>query len=70
MQILQAKLPWGTLLPLSIDKELTSADFALEVLKVHIYVYTVVCESFNGNKVLWVRSTVKIKHMKLFHADY
>ena len=32
--------------------------------------YTVVCESFNSNKVSWVRSTVKIKHMKFFHVDY
>lgn len=33
LQILQAKSPAGTLLPLSIDKELTTADFALDVLK-------------------------------------
>ena len=39
LQVLQASLPTGTLLPVSIDKELTSADFALEVLKVVLYCY-------------------------------
>ena len=32
--VLQAKSPAGTLSPLSIDKELTTADFALDALKV------------------------------------
>ena len=39
LQVLQASIPIGTLLPVSIDKELTSADFALEVLKVVLYSY-------------------------------
>ena len=33
-QVLHAKKPTKTLLPVSIDKELTSADFVLEALKV------------------------------------
>ena len=39
LQVLQASLPTGMLLPVSFDKELTSADFTLEVLKVVLYCY-------------------------------
>lgn len=48
LQVLQAKSPVRTILPLSVDKELTSVEFALEVLKVLnplllMYLYVYVC---------------------------